>query len=444
MHRSNRTAWFFLCLSAVIAASALYLLLHRAEKSAQTVKAKPDISPTAKLAIQPPPDSIPSLDQPVPEEDPAVILKDLGIGVATVDPGELVNRIGNALEKGNLQDVAQLIGKDALDQPTLERLKGLSSGGSLKLRQPEGVREVGEIELNALARWSLQLEGKQAGRDRILLDLRNRNGRWSVERLALPPEGDQPVPDAQVADPLGITDAFLQSVLQQDFEFARNFVNPDSVSDTKIAALCILFEEGTYHLRANKPLRAMYRRDDAAGYLANVVTPEAKQTAQFTIGLEKYADPLAWRVSEINLDQLIADYTRRVAGGDIYYSPLVKNPQGGDTLALYFEFDQDEINPRTRRQLEIVALILKSDPGKKITLSGHTDAMGTDNYNNQLSERRADVVRDFLVKAGVATEQIITLAKGSSQPRRPNVTETGTDNPEGRRANRRTEIYLDF
>ncbi|MBK1880812.1 OmpA family protein [Luteolibacter pohnpeiensis] len=188
----------------------------------------------------------------------------------------------------------------------------------------------------------------------------------------------------------------------------------------------------------------MYRRDDAAGYLANVVTPEAKQTAQFTIGLEKYADPLAWRVSEINLDQLIADYTRRVAGGDIYYSPLVKNPQGGDTLALYFEFDQDEINPRTRRQLEIVALILKSDPGKKITLSGHTDAMGTDNYNNQLSERRADVVRDFLVKAGVATEQIITLAKGSSQPRRPNVTETGTDNPEGRRANRRTEIYLDF
>jgi outer membrane protein OmpA-like peptidoglycan-associated protein len=54
------------------------------------------------------------------------------------------------------------------------------------------------------------------------------------------------------------------------------------------------------------------------------------------------------------------------------------------------------------------------------------------------------VVRDFLIKAGVSATQIVTVAKGSSQPRRPNVTESGEDNPEGRRANRRTEIYLDF
>jgi outer membrane protein OmpA-like peptidoglycan-associated protein len=149
-------------------------------------------------------------------------------------------------------------------------------------------------------------------------------------------------------------------------------------------------------------------------------------------------------VSEINLDQLLADYARRVAGGDVYYSPLVKNPAGGDTLALYFEFDEDEMNPRTRRQLEIVSLILMADPGKKLTLSGHTDSLGTEDYNKSLSSRRADVVRDFLIKAGVSSAQIVSLAKGASQPRRPNVTETGEDNPEGRRANRRTEIYLDF
>ena len=49
-----------------------------------------------------------------------------------------------------------------------------------------------------------------------------------------------------------------------------------------------------------------------------------------------------------------------------------------------------------------------------------------------------------MIKAGVSSAQIITIAKGDSQPRRPNITETGEDNPEGRRANRRTEIYLDF
>jgi OmpA-OmpF porin, OOP family len=122
----------------------------------------------------------------------------------------------------------------------------------------------------------------------------------------------------------------------------------------------------------------------------------------------------------------------------------VKNPAGGDTLALYFDFNEDVMNPRTRRQLEIVTLILQSDLGKKITLSGHADALGTKDYNNQLSSRRADVVRDFLIQAGVNPAQIVTIAKGDSQPRRPNLTETGADNPDGRRANRRTEIYLDF
>ena len=64
--------------------------------------------------------------------------------------------------------------------------------------------------------------------------------------------------------------------------------------------------------------------------------------------------------------------------------------------------------------------------------------------NNQLSARRADTVRDFLAAAGVSPSQIVTFAKGASQPRRPNVTATGHDDPIGRRVNRRTEIYLDF
>jgi outer membrane protein OmpA-like peptidoglycan-associated protein len=188
----------------------------------------------------------------------------------------------------------------------------------------------------------------------------------------------------------------------------------------------------------------MFQRADTVGYLANVETPQGRESAQFAITLRRQDAASVWRVSEINLSQLLTEYARRVAGGDVYYSPLVKNPSGGDTLALYFEFDEDEMNPRARRQLEIVSLILKADPGKKITLSGHTDALGTDPYNNSLSSRRAQVVRDFLANSGVSAAQIVTVAKGASQPRRPNVTESGQDNPEGRRANRRTEIYLDF
>ena len=439
MQRS-KLPYFFLGLAALLAVAALVLLLLRpGVKPEPPPIAAPPVPETETAPLQ----EIEQLATPVAPENPETVLQDLGIGVSTTDPAELVNQIAKALEAGDLAALGRLIGKDALDPQTAERLKALSAS-RLKLRQPNGIREVGELELNARTRWALELDGQEAGRDRIFLDLKRNGQKWSVEKITLPPSPGETIPKAVLADSLSVADAFLQAVLKQDFEFARAFVDPKTVSDAKIAGLCILFEEGEYRMRKSKPLRSMFQRQDTVGYLANVETTDGKQSAQFTITLRQPPAPSNWLVSEINLDQLLADYARRVAGGDVYYSPLVKNPSGGDTLALYFEFDEDEMNPRTRRQLEIVSMILKADPGKKLTLSGHTDALGTEDYNKSLSSRRADVVRDFLINAGVASDQIIAIAKGASQPRRPNVTETGEDNPEGRRANRRTEIYLDF
>ena len=437
MQRS-KLPYFFLGLAAVLAAIALVMLILRTGVKTKVVTVIP---PPVNVPVAPP--VIPSLGAPTPPEKPETVLADLGIGVAAADPAELVAHIAKALEAGDLAKVGRLLGKDVLDSQMVARLKALSAV-PFRVRQPDGIREVGELELNARSRWALELEGMEPGRDRIFLDLRRNNGKWSVEKITLPPSPGEPIPKAVFADSLGVADAFLQAVLKQDFEFARAFVDPAAVSDAKIAGLCILFEEGGYRLRKNKPLRSMFQRADTVGYLANVETADASQTAQFAMTMKQPPMPSNWIVSEINLNQLLADYARRVAGGDLYYSPLVKNPAGGDTLALYFEFDEDVMNPRTRRQLEIVTQILRSDPGKKITLSGHTDAMGTKLYNNSLSSRRAAVVRDYLTKAGVAAAQIVTVAKGDSQPRRPNLTETGGDNPEGRRANRRTEIYLDF
>ncbi len=421
---------FFLGLAAVIALAAIVILITR--------PGLPTKAPAAVAALPENPVTAPPIERPAIPQNPDTSAATVG---SAADPALLVAQIAQALEAGDLAKLSHLIGKAALDSENSARLQALAAS-PLRLRQPDGIREVGEIELNARSRWALELDGQPPGRDRIFLDLRRQNGKWAVEKITLPPGPDEPIPKAIPADSLNVADAFLQAVLKQDFERARAFVDPATVSDAKIAGLCILFEEGEYRLRKSKPLRAMFQRDDTAGYLAYVETRDGKQSAQFAITLKQAT--AKWIVSEINLNQLLADYARRVAGGDLYYTPLVKNPGGGDTLALYFEFDEDEINPRTSRQLEIVTLILRSDPGKKITLSGHTDALGTVGYNNSLSSRRADVVRDYLIKAGVDARQIVTVAKGASQPRRPNVTETGVDDPEGRRANRRTEIYLDF
>ena len=436
--QSNKVPYFFLGLAAVLAIAALALLIVRpgsGETSPRptVVPGKSDQNSTEK----PDPEPIEGIEKPTPEvQTPEEIMENLGNGIATANPAELLERIGEALEKGDLNTVSKLIGKDALNPDSLAKLNELSKGGTLRLGK---VREIGELEMNRRARWVIELE--ETG-EKIVFDLRKDKGKWAIEKMLLPPaEGST---ESALTDPLGIADNFLESVLTQDFDTALKYIDSKAVSETKIAALCILFEEGEYRMRGEKPIRAMFSREDVAGFIANVETSDGGQPAQFGINLTQQKGTNSWIVSEINLDELIADYAKRFAGGDVYYSPLVENPEGGETLALYFEFDEDSMSPRTTRQLQIVAAILRSDPAKKITLSGHTDALGSDNYNNELSSNRADTVRDFLAAAGVSSEQIVTIAKGASQPRRPNITESGEDNPEGRRANRRTEVYLDF
>ncbi|MFU8893493.1 MAG: OmpA family protein [Luteolibacter sp.] len=443
MHRS-KVPYFFLALAALLALAAVAVLI---------IKPGLNVDPADEKAVTPvvpdrPKDSrIPGLDDGPKDIDIATTPPEyLGLGLAAADPAVLVERIADALKKGDVDAIIALIGTENIDPHTQSVLERLAAGQP-RLRGLEGMREIGELELNQRTRWVLELDEPIDGSDRVVVDLVRGEDGWKIERVTLPngeidPENpDQPSTEL---DSLGVADAFLQSVLRQDFQTARRFVDRSSVSDATIAGLCILFEEGEYQLRKSRPLRVLYQRGDTAGYLANVDAADGSQAAQFGINLRQASANTPWLVNEINLDQLLADYARRVAGGDVYYSPFVRNPGGGDTIALYFEFDDDSLGPRTARQLQIIAAVLLSDAGRRITLSGHTDALGTQDYNDELSARRAKVVRDSLVDAGVDPIQIVTVAKGASQPRRPNVTETGADDPDGRRANRRTEIYLDF
>jgi OOP family OmpA-OmpF porin len=360
------------------------------------------------------------------------------------DPLDLVTAIGKALADQDYATAEKLIGKQALTPDMLDRLKKLSGQGRFKLRVPNPVREVGELEVNKRARYSLELADREVGRDRIYIDLMKANNLWSVEKITLPPGDGEAIARALIVDSLGISDAFLLAVLNQNFTLAKEFVNPEKVSDATLAGLCILFEEGNYKLRNQKPLRSVIQKEAVASFLAYVEASDGTQAAQFAITLKKSTERSNWVIDELNLDQLLSDYANRVEGGDVYYTPLIKNPDGGDTLVLYFDFDAEEITSRTERQLAIVAMILKTDNKKKIHLSGHTDALGSADYTKSLSAKRAEAVKVNLIAAGVNSAQIITAAKGLSEPRRPNVNAEGEDDPDGRRANRRTEIYLDF
>ena len=109
-----------------------------------------------------------------------------------------------------------------------------------------------------------------------------------------------------------------------------------------------------------------------------------------------------------------------------------------------FAFNSARIDASAAAVLRRQADFMNAFPEARFSVYGHTDAVGSDAYNQGLSLDRAKAVKQFLVDSGVEPAQIETLAMGKTKPRRPNVTEDGEDDPTGRRANRRTEIYLNF
>lgn len=102
-----------------------------------------------------------------------------------------------------------------------------------------------------------------------------------------------------------------------------------------------------------------------------------------------------------------------------------------------FPINSSYLNDGAKSRLDDVAKILKSkDSSRKILIGGHTDATGTANYNQWLSEKRAVSVKVYLVAQGIGEDRIKTAGYGSTQPVGSNKT------PEGRLKNRRVEVTL--
>jgi len=100
--------------------------------------------------------------------------------------------------------------------------------------------------------------------------------------------------------------------------------------------------------------------------------------------------------------------------------------------------------PRAKRQIEILAGILKTDVSKTLSIVGHADALGSENYNVRLSAARAAAVKQQISAFGVPGNQVITTGLGEAEPWKSNKRNDGSDNPKGRSYNRRAELGLHF
>jgi len=101
-----------------------------------------------------------------------------------------------------------------------------------------------------------------------------------------------------------------------------------------------------------------------------------------------------------------------------------------------FDFNKYTLKPGAREKMAKVSGILLAYPGLKIQVEGHTDSIGSDEYNQRLSEQRADAVRDYLAAQGVPSGSVTAVGLGKAQPVASN------DTAAGRQQNRRVELVV--
>jgi outer membrane protein OmpA-like peptidoglycan-associated protein len=112
----------------------------------------------------------------------------------------------------------------------------------------------------------------------------------------------------------------------------------------------------------------------------------------------------------------------------------------GDVL---FDFDKWDIRPDAEGTLKKVGEVIKAYRSSNVLISGHSDSKGQEDYNQKLSLKRAEAVKDWLVKnAGVDAGILRTEGLGETKPVAPNTNPDGSDNPDGRQKNRRVEILI--
>ncbi|WP_455210157.1 OmpA family protein [Kaarinaea lacus] len=102
-----------------------------------------------------------------------------------------------------------------------------------------------------------------------------------------------------------------------------------------------------------------------------------------------------------------------------------------------FDFDKSDLKPQFHNTLDSVVLVLNEYQSTLITVKGHTDSTGSDDYNQKLSERRALAVAQYLQSKNVAQQRLAAIGHGETRPVAPNNT------AEGRAQNRRVELELE-
>ena len=185
--------------------------------------------------------------------------------------------------------------------------------------------------------------------------------------------------------------------------------------------------------------------------MAQAATSQAEDQ-QVKLGEERERSRLDARTREADKAHADADATRVAAAGAASEAALksadlqsqidalkAKKTERGIVLTLgdvFFTSGMADLKPGAATNLDRLVTFLKQNPDRKVEIEGHTDNVGGDDYNQGLSQRRADSVRSFLLQQGISPERIVASGKGEQRPVADNASEGG------RQQNRRVEVII--
>ena len=190
----------------------------------------------------------------------------------------------------------------------------------------------------------------------------------------------------------------------------------------------------------------LYRKDPKTGEEALVQTAKTKADGKYQFQLEPdqfytlKTEKVGFLIQEHDIITTGIERSRRYIKNfalEYYFgrSIVVEN--------IYYEFDKAVLTEASKITIDTTIYeILVENPHIIIELSSHTDSEGTDEYNEDLSQRRAESVVNYLIQKGVPKKRLTPKGYGESKPRVPNKNADGSDNPEGRAKNRRTEFKV--
>ncbi|WP_316739379.1 OmpA family protein [Pedobacter aquatilis] len=226
------------------------------------------------------------------------------------------------------------------------------------------------------------------------------------------------------------------------------------ISSDRESACCLeIFEIKREFISISGIITDCKTKQPLGGALVKMTDPDSEKHV-FTDAAGKYEfkidsrRPVKLHISKDNYFALNKNYTyEEVAKADtlLYADYCLNSFKINVPIVLeniYYEFNSAELTASSQQTLNALVAIMEDNPEMEIELGAHTDDIGTDEYNQDLSERRAKSCLNYLVSKNIAESRMSSKGYGEGIPIAPNKLKNGKDNPEGRAKNRRTEFKV--